>query len=98
MLAAIVPVVTRGARLPKSLTLFGQVVSRYLVKWQRDTSGKCPDKDMGNDTVDASTTNFIMTDLKANSTYFINVTAINEAGEGIKSLHLIQSTHEKGEN
>ena len=90
--------VTRGARLPKSLTLLGQVVSRFLVTWERDTSGKCPDKDIGNYTVDSSTTNFTITGLKAYSTYFINVTAINEAGEEIDSRHLIKSTLEAGEN
>ena len=98
MLAVIVPVVTRGARLPKSLTVNGQIVKEYLVEWKRDTSRKCPDyKDEGNNTVNADTTNLKIFGLMADSTYFISVTAINEAGMAIKSLHITKSTLEAGQ-
>ena len=97
MLAVIVPVVTRGARFPKS-TVDGQIVKEYLVEWKRDTSRKCPDyKDEGNYTVDADTTNLKISGLKADSTYFITVTAINKAGKGIKSLHITKSTLTAGQ-
>jgi len=58
----------------------GSVVDSYEVKWERDTSGECPDEDIGNATITHGPTSFSIGQLEESSTYNITVTANNIAG------------------
>ena len=58
----------------------GSVVDNYEVKWERDTSGECPDEDVGKATITHGLTSFSIRQLEESSTYNITVTANNIAG------------------
>ena len=58
----------------------GSVVDSYNVMWQRDTSGDCPDEDVGSTTLTGGTTSYNIMGLAGVSSYSITVTAINAGG------------------
>ena len=59
---------------------FGPAVNHYVVEWERDTSGMCPDVDEGSATISGSVNNFNLTGLEEDSRYLIKVTAVNAFG------------------
>ena len=73
----------------------GSVVESYEVKWERDTSGECPDEDVGNATITHGLTNFKIRYLEESSTYNISVTATNKAGS-VASDPVIGMTRKTG--
>ena len=60
-----------------SWTSAGSMVDIYEVMWQRDTSGDCPDQDVGSTTLTDSSTSYIITGLEQSSNYTITVIATN---------------------
>ena len=59
----------------------GSVVDEYLIQWERDTSGTCPDEDTDSTTISGgSATGHTIPGLEEDSTYTITVTASNTAG------------------
>ena len=80
------PVVSLGLSSTTSTTIlitwnsFGQEVDNYVVMWERDTSGDCPDVDSGNDTIPGGSTDYIIRNVEEDSKYFIAVKAISPAG------------------
>ena len=50
------------------------------MEWQRDTSGDCPDEDLGYTTITDGSTGYVIMELEENSNYTITVTASNAAG------------------
>ena len=58
----------------------GSVVDSYDVMWQRDTSGDCPDEDVGSTTLTGGTTSYNIMGLAGISSYSITVTTINAGG------------------
>ena len=73
----------------------GSVVDSYEVKWERDTSGECPDEDVGNATITHGLTSFSIRQLEESSTYNITVTANNIAGS-VVSDPVITMTRKTG--
>ena len=73
----------------------GSVVDSYEVKWERDTSGECPDEDVGNATITHGPTSFNIRQLEESSTYNITVTANNIAGS-VASDPIISMTRKTG--
>ena len=63
--------------------LSGSVVDSYEVMWERDTSGKCSDVDVGNATITDGSTSYTISGLEEDSNYTITVTATNAAGSVI---------------
>ena len=61
----------------------GSVVESYVVMWQRDTSGECPDEDIGSTTITDGSLSYKITGLKEDSSYTITVTASNVAGSAV---------------
>ena len=61
----------------------GSVVESYVVMWQRDTSGECPDEDVGSTTITDGSNNYTITGLEEDSSYTITVTASNAAGSAM---------------
>ena len=51
--------------------------------WQRDTTGECPDEDIGSTTITDSSTSYTITGLEEDSSYTITVTASNAAGKAM---------------
>ena len=51
--------------------------------WERDTSGKCSDVDVGNTTITDGSTSYTISGLEEDSNYTITVTATNAAGSVI---------------
>ena len=90
------PVVTVGTTIPIVWTSSGSVVYRYIVMWERDTSGECPDVDIGNDTIPGGSTFYIIKNLEEDSRYFILVKAVSSAGT-LNSLKVTGVTSEAGE-
>ena len=54
-----------------------------MVMWQRDTSGECPDEDIGSTTITDGSTSYNITGLEEDSSYTITVTASNAAGSAM---------------
>ena len=90
------PVVTVGTIIPLFWTSSGPDVYYYIVTWERDTSGECPDVDSGNATISGSSTFYIIQNVEENSRYFIVVKAIGSGGSAI-SLMVAGTTFEAGE-
>ena len=61
----------------------GSVVESYVVMWQRDTSGECPDKDIGSTTITNGSLSYTITGLEEDSSYTITVTTSNIAGSAV---------------
>ena len=55
----------------------------YALMWERDTSGECPDVDEGNATVSGNITSYTITQLEEDSSYTINITSTNAAGNSV---------------
>ena len=55
----------------------------YELVWERYTSGKCADEDMGNSTITAGSTDYTIMGLEEDSKYIITVTATNAAGSAV---------------
>ena len=73
----------------------GSVVDSYEVKWERDTSGECPDEDVGNATITHGLTSLNIGQLEESSTYNITVIANNIAGS-VVSDPIIGMTRKTG--
>ena len=70
---------------------------RYVVMWERDTTGECPDKHNGNDTIiNGSIMGYEIKNLEEDSTYFYVVIAIDITGRVI-SIQGTTKTNEAGE-
>ena len=61
----------------------GSVVESYVVMWQRDTSGECPNEDIGSTTISDGSLSYTITGLEEDSSYTITVTASNAAGSAV---------------
>ena len=90
-----VPVVTIGTTIPISWTSSGPDVKTYVVMWERDTSGECPDVDIGNDTITDGSTDYVIRELEEYSSYFIVVMAISGNRSAV-SLKITGTTLEAG--
>ena len=90
------PVVTVGTIIPIFWTSSGSDVYKYIVMWERDTSRKCPDVDIGNDTIPGGYTFYIIKNVEEDSRYFILVKAISDAGSAV-SLKVTGVTSRAGE-
>ena len=94
-----VPTVTASSTTPTTISLSwtsaGSEVDSYEVTWERDTSGECPDVDEDNATVSGSITSYTITQLEEDSSYTINITATNAAGNSV-SDPVIGLTQEAG--
>ena len=58
----------------------GTVVDSYEVMWQRDTSGECPDEDMGSTSITDGSSSGTINELEEDSSYSITMRATNAAG------------------
>ena len=56
------------------------VVNHYEVRWERDTSGVCPEVDEGTATITGSSNSYTITGLEEDSRYYITVTAVTMFG------------------
>ena len=75
----------------------GSVVDEYLIQWERDTSGTCPDEDTDSTTISGgSATSHTIPGLEEDSTYTITVTASNGAGSSNVSNTVTAVTGEEG--
>ena len=73
----------------------GSVVDEYLIQWERDTSGACPDEDTDSTTISGgSATSHTIPGLEEDSTYTITVTASNTAGSSEVSITVTAMTLE----
>ena len=96
-ISVVIPsVVTVNITIPISWTSSGEEVNKYVVTWERDTSGECPDVDIGNDTITDGSTDYIIRYLEEDSRYFIVVKAFSPAGIAV-SLEVTGTTLEAGE-
>ena len=71
------------------------VVENYVLMWERDTSGECPDEDKNSTTITNASTSYTITGLEKGSSYTITVTATNAAGNASTSIPVM--TSEAGE-
>ena len=67
----------------------------YEVIWQRDTSGDCPDEDVGSTTLADGSTSYSITGLEESSNYTITVIATN-VNEIATSNNVTGFTQESG--
>ena len=87
---------TTATTVSLSWTSAGTVVDSYVVMWQRDTSGDCPDDEDRNSTsLSGSSTSYTIQDLEEDSNYIIIVSASNEIGSAAGSIN--GATMEAGE-
>ena len=95
------PVVTvknnASTNLSISWTTGGLQVMAYEVMWERDSLRKCPDVDEGRATITGTSIKYTITELEEDSSYAINVTAINAAGRAI-SDPVTAATGEAGDD
>ena len=68
----------------------------YELVWERDSSGKCADEDMGSSTITDGSTDYTIMGLEEDSKYTITVTATNAAGSTVGSP-ITEMTKEAGE-
>ena len=66
----------------------------YVLMWEGDTSGKCPDVDKSSTTITNASTSCTITGLEELSNYTINVTATNAAGNASTSTCITVMTSE----
>ena len=64
-------VVTTDTTILISWTSSGPGVDKYVVKWERDTSGKCPDVESGNDTIPGGSTDYQIENILLNALKFL---------------------------
>ena len=74
----------------------GSVVESYEVVWERVTTRKCPDEDIGSTLITDGSTSYNIVGLEEGSSYSIVVTASNAAGSAV-SESVTGSTGESGE-
>ena len=74
---------TRAKTLDISWTSGGSLVMEYQVKWERDTSGECPNVDEDSATITGGSTSYTIPGLEEDSSYTITVTATNAAGSAV---------------
>ena len=86
---------TTATTISLSWTSAGLMVDNYEVMWQRDTSGDCPDQDVGSNTLNDGSTSYIITGLEESSNYTITVIATN-ANEIATSNYVTGFTQESG--
>ena len=91
-----VTVVTSGTKILISWTSSGPEVNKYIVTWERDTSGECPDVDSGNDTIPGGSIGYLIENVEEDSKYFIVVKAISPVGRAV-GLVVSRTTPEAGE-
>ena len=78
-----------------SWTNAGSTVDSYEVMWQRDTSGDCPDEDVGSITFTDNSTMYTIIGLEESSNYTITVIAMN-ANDMATSNNVTGFTQESG--
>ena len=76
--------------------LSSTVVTQYEVTWQRNTSVKCHDVDMGSDTINNGTASYYIMGLEEDSSYSITVTASNSENSDPVSNTVTAMTGEAG--
>lgn len=96
MTAPDIPSVTVNGTTTTTISLYWSisnesVVDRYVVQWERDTSGDCENEDEGSITVHSGSTSYTITGLEEDSRYTISVEAANGAGSAI-SNHITART------
>ena len=95
------PIVTVSATTATSISVSwvsaGLEVDSYEVMWQRDTSGECPDEDLGSISLTDGSTSYDLMGLEEDSSYRIAVTASNAAGSSAVSNTVTAMTLEAGE-
>ena len=100
-IAVQVPTVTVNSKTPTTISLSwtsaGSVVDSYVLTWERDTLGECPDVNEGNATVSGSSTSYTIIQLEEDSSYTINITATNAAGS-VTSAPITEMTREASES
>ena len=87
---------TTPTTISLSWTTAGSVVDNYEVKWEKDTSGKCPDVIEGSATITGGSTSYTITGVEEDSSYTITVTASNTAGSAV-SVPVTAFTGKAGE-
>ena len=68
----------------------------YDIKWERNNSGECPDRNEGNAIITNDSTNYTITELEEYSIYNITLTIFDAAGSA-ESASFIVMTKEAGE-
>ena len=95
-----VPILTVNSTTAKTISLSwtsaGSKVENYEVMWEKDTSGKCPDKNEGSANITGGITSYTITNLEEDSKYTITMTATNTA-ESVVSDTVSGMTKEAGE-
>ena len=97
------PVITVDSTTATSITISGGVPSdtmadSYEVMWETDDVGGCSGSShMDSTTITDGSTRYDITELEANSTYSITVTASNSAGSSAVSNTVTTMTMEAGE-
>ena len=92
------PTVTDTAITTSGSVPDDSVVTKFVVKWQRDTSIGCSDMDHNSITnISDSFTEHTITGLEPGNKYTINVTVLNGAGSSPISNSVTAMTREKGE-
>ena len=86
---------TTATTISLSWTSAGSVVDSYEVMWQRDTSGVCPDENVGSTTLTDGSTSYTITGLEESSNYIITVIAMN-ANDMATSNNVTGFTQESG--
>ena len=83
----VAPVVTVFSTTPTTILLSwtssGSVVNRYVIIWERDTSGECAGNDIDMAIILNGSTSYIIYGLEEHSSYTVTVTATNTAGTEI---------------
>ena len=88
---------TTATSISLSWNVADSVVTSSVVSWQRDTSGECPDVDQDSASITDSSTSTTIAGLEEGSSYFITVTAFNDAGSSEESNTITTTTQEIGE-
>ena len=92
------PIVTATTITISGSVPAGSVVTKFVVKWQRDTSIGCSDMDHNSITKRSdSFTEHTITGLEPGNKYTINVTVSNGAGSSAVSNSVTATTTETGE-
>ena len=68
----------------------GTVIS-YVIMWRRDTSGECPEEDVGSTAITNGFTSYNITGLEEDSSYTITVTATNTAGSATNDSFIVMT-------
>ena len=71
---------TTATTISLSWTSAGSMVGSYVVMWERETSGECPDEDEGSVSLSGSSTSHTIAGLEEDSNYTVIVRAMNAIG------------------